>query len=253
MGGSPPSTFSGYKQRPRPSFVLDIAGGEGKGKTHLALTSPKPAICDTERKAYRILDKGIGNPDKYFYPDTWEEIESFINHVVQDDEVDTVILDTIKEVEELAYVATLESLGKESLYSKEAGAVQYKYVNQKLEWIIRSVRRAGKGLVTTARVKDEYVSNNKTGRVVRDGWSKMPYYADFCVISVETLTGIPPSSLKPATYVWKVTKNGMVAKGLHAPFIVASSYGELITSLQMSIDSEGQETYLEELKARISK
>lgn len=243
-----PIPFRGYTKRPVDSFVVDIAGGEGKGKTYLALTSPHPAICDTERKSYRVIDSGVGNPDKVFYPDSWQDIEAFAIHAVEDPDVSTIIFDTLKEIEEMALISTLETLGKDSLHS-EAGAVQYKYVNAKLEGLFRVIRMAGKSAVTTARVKDEYVGNNRTGRGIRDGWSKMPYYADFCLMSVETIPGVPVHSLKPATYIWKVTKNGILPRGTFAEFVTGATLPDLITQMR----TPATDQYLEELKRAITR
>ena len=252
-GTAPPvQTFAGYtKQKPPSTFVLDIAGGEAKGKTHLALTSPNPAICDTERKAFRVLDKGIGNPERHFSPSTWYEAHDFFDFVAKDPTVESVVIDTLAEIEEFAYMATLSELGKESLYSREAGAVQFKYVNEKLEGILRLFRVAGKNVITTARMKDEYLKNDKTGRQIRDGWKKMPYYADFAIEAVETVPGVLTQDLKPGTLVWKVTKNGSVIRGLFRPYVVVADYKDLISQL-LSVENDVP-AYLERLKASITK
>lgn len=251
--GSPPS-FTGYADistLPR-VWVLDVCGPEGAGKTHIALTAPNPAICDTELKAWRLIGKpGIPTELKACYPKEWMDVQAFTEFVSQDPNVDTVIFDTLKEIEEMAYRATLDELGKESLYSRDAGAVQYRYVNQKMEELLKLLRKAGKSVITTARQKDEYVKNDRTGNKLRDGWSKMPYYADFCVEAVNTLPGVPSPLLKPGIVIWKVTKNGAVVRGLYRPYIVAEDYCDMLRQLQLT--EQNVDAYLEELKKAVTR
>jgi hypothetical protein len=260
VGGTSTSTppFSGYSQgKPPDVVVVDIAGREGSGKTHMALTSTKPAICDTERKAFRILDKGIGNASKHFSPSDWNDVVAFTEHVLKDSEVETVVFDTLKELEEMAHRDTLEELSRDrgkkvdSLYSRDAGAVQYKYVNERIENLIKRLRVVGKSVIFTSRMKDEYVDNQKTGRLIRDGWNKMPYYADFCVQAVETIPGVHIDTLKPGVMIWKVMKNGSIVRGLYRPYIVAKDFQDLLQQLRTT--EADVEKYLETLKDQIQK
>lgn len=248
------ATFSFTRNPPPTTCVIDIAGLQGRGKTHLALSAPAPAICDTEDKAWDVLNKGIGDSEKHFTPYSWDDVLNFTKHCETAADIQSVIYDTVSDVEEYAYQHTLADLGKKSLYSPQGGPVMYRYVNEKIRNdIILRLKRVDKNVIFISRMKDEYVDNNRTGIKIRDGWRKMPYAADYTIEALDTLPSTPKSDVIPGTLIWKVTKNGKMRPGTYRPYLVLDP-DDPWTDLMAQLKEECSDpvTYIDDLRAKVT-
>jgi len=189
-------SFPGWTEVPEfevPELAVELMGEPSCGKTHTSGTFPYPAICDTEKKGWMVWGKlGL---KKYFHASYWEEVISFWEHIMEntltskqqleegndidpDITVDTIVFDSSRDIREWAELYTKGVTGKKSLYSNAAGPVQYNMVYAKLDTIIQTTRKSGRNVVFTSRLKDQYVKNETTGALIRDGYKKAPYQFD---------------------------------------------------------------------------
>lgn len=226
-----------------PKLVVEISGTEGSGKTHAACTFPKPAMLDTEGKGWVIMKK-FGHT-KWAKASNFEDVISFVKAVINDPEIETAIFDSSKDIVDMAERYALEQLGKETLFSQTGGQVLYTHVYQKMDWIITSLRRAGKNVVFTSRMKEEYKNNSRTGRMIRDGYKKSPYQVDILIelrSEIEWNGDIQPLM----TDVARVTKNGFVKKSEKKPYIRDACYDTIIAEIFDTVPD--QAAYIEEFK-----
>lgn len=226
-----------------PKMVVEICGAEGSGKTHAACTFPKPALLDTEGKAWVIMKK-FGHA-KWAKANNFEDVISFVKTVVNDPEIETAIFDSSRDVVDMAERYALEQLGKETLFSQTGGQVLYTHVYQKMDWLITTLRRAGKNVVFTSRMKEEYKNNSRTGRMIRDGYKKSPYQVDV-VIELRSEIEWGGEIYPLMTDVARVTKNGYVKKSQKKPYIKDACYDTIVKDIFETVPD--QTAYIEEFK-----
>lgn len=219
-------------------YAVELAGLQGAGKTHTALSFPFPALLDTELKAITPLDHGVGNPDRVAIAHSWDDVVNFLSFAIGDDGVQTLIFDSSRDIYEMATAATLIELKKKSLYIPGEGAILYAHVHRKMNSLVEACRQAKKYCVFTARVKDEYVGGNTTGRMVRDGWNKTPYKVDIMLQAVSATKGIPERMIPPEYQLWRVVKNSQVRKGQTKPFLVNPLFEDIETLAEPCLDRE---------------
>ena len=220
-----------------PRMVVEISGAEGSGKTHAALSFPKPALLDTEGKAWVVMKK-FGNT-KLAKASNFEDVLAFVKAVVNDNDIETAIFDSSRDIVDMAERYSLEQLGKETLYSSSGGQVLYTHVYQKMDWIIKTLRKAGKNVVFTSRMKDEYKNNTRTGHQVRDGYKKVPYQADV-VIELRSSIVWDDETHILFSDVTKITKNGYVRKKNKKPYIHDALYDTLVENIFDTIDDQDE-------------
>lgn len=211
-----------------PIIALEVCSLQGLGKTHLAGTFPKPALFDTEGKGY-IVWKKLGH-EHLVRGETFEDVVAFVNAVVNNPEIETAVFDCSKDVDEMAEIFTCEQLGRDMLYS-QGGAVMYSHKNDKMDWIVQTLRNAGKNIVFTSRMKDEYKKNTRTGKLVRDGYKKAPYQFDIVIELTETLKWNDDIWILDEV-IGSVLKNGFIRRGRHfKPYLPNVSYDTIIAEL----------------------
>jgi len=221
-----------------PILAVEIVGTEGTGKTHCALTFPKAALLDTEGKACNVMRKFKNN--KWFKASMFLDVIDFVNTVIKSDDIETAIFDSSRDVVDMAEQFTLEQLEKTALYS-QAGAVLYTHVNQKMDWIVQTLRAHGKNIVFTSRMKDEYKQNVRTGGMQRDGYKKAPYQFDL-VLELTTSFVWHDKEYILIEPIAKVVKNGYVKRGQSKPFIASAEYQTILNEIFDPIDREAYMT-----------
>ena len=252
--GKPVPNFPGWTQYPTvdvPALAVELVGKEATGKTHVSGSFPYPALCDTENKGWRVWKK-LGQ-SKYFQAESWEDVLSFYYHIMentvtsQDQQghvidpamtVDTVVFDSSRDLRDWAELFTLNILGKKSLFSKQEGAqkVQYALVYQKLDDLIQSLRKSGRNVIFTARMKEEYVGDTRTGRMIRDGYNKAPYQFDVIVYLKKGVLNSKGQQLYKKRIFGEVHKVGTMHMSKWPPYLVDVSYKGIITEL---VNGEG--------------
>lgn len=165
-------------------LLVEIIGEPGVGKTHLALTFPSPIIFDTTPKreaeviAYKVL--GADAKNRYRWVQSYPQLVEGVKEAIIRDDVKTVIIDTGADLQSMAVEYELEKKDRERLLPIEYGRVREMIDDD----IITTVTSAGKHLVMTAQMDDEYIENKKTGRRVPKGYKRMAFQADMRILLV---------------------------------------------------------------------
>jgi AAA domain len=133
----------------RPSRVL-IYGMDGIGKTRFSCYSPEPFVIDANRGS---LDYDV----QRVFPDSWEEVKEWISSVESGSvKCQTLVLDSLTDLEKLCHVSLFESKGTTVTEYERGFGNGDELVT--LEWrrVIAQLERIwsrGVGIIFTAHVK----------------------------------------------------------------------------------------------------
>lgn len=180
--------------RPREGLTMVITALEKCGKTHFALTAPKPmALFNLDRNLSEFLKK-IKDEDKLqieFYhmelpkvskvseSDTlshndlklnWIKFVEAYKHVLSLDEIRTVVIDTATD---LWQYLRLVKFGK----LKQVNKYEYDIVNAIFKNLIKKAEDTDKNLLLLHKMKAEWVNESKTGNYERAGYGEVGYLA----------------------------------------------------------------------------
>jgi hypothetical protein len=168
-------------------LILSIQGPEKVGKTHLALSAPKPLAYfnldfRTEGVIERFADQDIQVIDIEYDLENEGEAEVYMEvlnkfhnaYSYATRHFKTVVEDTATEVWELMRLA---HLGKRTQVMPH----HYVQVNTAFRQHVREAEKAGINLVMIHKLKEEWVNNSNTGRLIRDGFKGMNYLAQTLV------------------------------------------------------------------------
>jgi len=150
-------------------ITIEVSGEMDMGKTHFARTAPNPLFLDTEAKAYIVLKK--------FPPCPWKRVETFadirngVKWAIENPEIETVVIDSGSDVRDLAAQEWCNEMGKERVWPR----VLWAQVYEKVDWIPKALEKAGKNLIVTARMKDEWIGDTSTGRRLADSYKRWPW------------------------------------------------------------------------------
>lgn len=230
------SPFTTDKQDPLKRIIVDLWGEWQSGKTHTALTFPKPlAMISLDRGEEGVIqkfqedgdyydgeigwrsftydppvrkdnesDEGFGARCEKVAAELWPKIRAAIVWACSNKDVKTICVDTHTEMWE---VLRLASFGKLSRVPE----LGYTEVNAEFKSLLRKMEFSGKHVVLTGRAKREYketINKNTgkkqsegTGRVIRDGFSRLDYSI--------------PASFRMESFIEKVRdkKTGKVTRG----------------------------------------
>lgn len=216
-----------------PPMAVEFVGEQGTGKTHCGLSFPEPALCDTEGKGWVVLKK-FGNK-RWFRARTFGDVLDFVNTVLNDDKIKTAVFDSSRDIVDMAERFVLKELGRDTLYSTK-GAVMYSHVYGKMDWIIQTLRMAGKNVIFTSRLKDEYVNDTRTGNQITDGYKKARYQVDL-VIRFTTRIRWNDETHVVIQPVGHVLKDGFIRRGTYTPYIKEATYDDICKNLLEPVDS----------------
>jgi hypothetical protein len=174
----PPRTPFSYDEiSEKDGYSLDITGAEGMGKSHVARTFEGGfAWADTENKADPILKKF-----RDVYHDTkvvklkriktFDDIRQLVEGAVIDPDISTIVIDSGTHLRPLAAEEWCKENGKDAVYPP----TNYAYVNRKIDKVFNLAKDSGKYLVITNRLKDEWIGETTTGRMIRAGYTAFTY------------------------------------------------------------------------------
>jgi len=158
--------------------LVEIIGEPAVGKTHLALTFPKPFLFDTTPKmeartiAYKVL--GADASRRYMPVKNYPQLVEGLKAVLKRDDVKTVIIDTGADLQGMCVEYEVERKQRERLLPVEYGRIREMIDTDITEAVIETDRN----LVMTAQMDDEYLNGQKTGRRVPKGYKRMAFQAD---------------------------------------------------------------------------
>lgn len=159
-----------------PRFVALIAGKEGSGKTHLACTmseSEPVYLIDTEYRA-QIVTRKFKNV-RFALVKNFTELVVAVKHIIKHQLPGTIILDSGSDLQTFAEIEYLERTEKDKVGMPWNWAEVWRLCNAVIDDVKASQRF---NLVVTARVKEEYVNEKATGRIIPRIYSTLPYKAD---------------------------------------------------------------------------
>lgn len=182
-----------------PLFLVVIAES-GLGKTHLGCTFPGPIVLfDTEFRGNDVLRK-FRNTERYWKKvATFEDIRAGIGAAIAKHKTPgTILFDSGSDLQLLAEAEVLDQISA-------AGAKAHKTfhwgpVNKLFKNLFGFLRDKGWNAVFTARLKEEWKGEDRTGKRVPGGFvtDKLIYHADFAV----------ELRVRDGKRVGKVLKNG---------------------------------------------
>lgn len=178
---------SELKQR----LIVAVDGESGSGKNRFAFTFPDPiaflsfdpnyekALKEARKLGKRVYRKGyslpIVKPDGKegekiagVFGDIWDEFAVDYMGAIRDKAIRTVVIDTATELFELV---TYAIYGKNvQVMPKERGHAYASY-----RQIIREAENTDKSLVLLHKMKDQWVNDKSTGKLIRAGYKDTGY------------------------------------------------------------------------------
>lgn len=161
---------------------IEIAGEPDYGKSHTARTFPNPLFLDTEGKSWIVLQK-------FSEPAPWKRVKNFndirqgIRYGIDNSDIDTIVIDSGSDIRDLAQKEWLDEAGKDRVFP----LVLWGEIYAKIDTLVRDVKDSGKNFVTTSRLKDQFLGDQRTGRRIRDSYKKFPWTLS---MGVEIVDGI---------------------------------------------------------------
>jgi hypothetical protein len=240
----------------RPHLIVSIEGEEKVGKTHLALTAPKPlAILGTDFGTDRPMGKFVGESiltKEYPYsvpaglsPDdiakltlpVWTQFRQDHLKLIQSGLYRTIVWDTAGELYELQRLA---------YHGKLASIPELSYGQLKGEYkeLVRACKIAGMSLILIHQMKNEYKRSpgssrgEATGKRIRTGVEAIGYMVDSYVRMDYTPPQLPKHVKDPGSdQVWTTT----ILRCGHAPQYNGTtwdnlSFPELAALLKPEVD-----------------
>lgn len=161
-------------------IVLSLEGMEKQGKTHFALTAPKPLVVfDMDIGLEGVLQKFQGEPDILRYKvgeyDTqqaattaWEGFRQAFLAALEDRGVRTLVLDTATEAWEVIRMARFGKLSQIQPY-------QYGPVNAEFKLLLKRAYESDKNVVLVHKMRPVYLNDKRSGDYERAGFSDTGY------------------------------------------------------------------------------
>jgi len=184
--------MSGSQNKVIPNIIVSINGMPKSGKTHLALTFPKP-LCifsldigiervlpkfqgqEIEVKTYDIPIQDTLHPRPYAQK-FWKEFTSDYQQATESKVYKTIVVDTGTALYELARHAYAEELGIKNLLPQLYGEVY-----TRLSALILKARVLGINVVWTHHLREKYIDDKNTGELEMDGFRRAEGLVDLVI------------------------------------------------------------------------
>jgi hypothetical protein len=167
--------FSTFEDSPK--LVVLVAGREGSGKTHLALTMSENEpvyLLDTEYRGQIVARKFKANV-RFAVVKNFIDLVVAVKHILKHQQPGTIVIDSGSDLQTFAEIAYLERTKMEKVYPIFNWSEVWGMCNALIDDIKFSQKF---NLVVTARVKEEYAGDKPTGQIVPRIYSTLPYKAD---------------------------------------------------------------------------
>lgn len=193
---------------PRTGVVALYYGEPGTGKTFNALSFPGPLlVMDTENRCELVLRQQEREDTVYITQvatlnDIRESFNGFTK-IVKDEgdklgalSPSTIVIDSASNLLMMAQEEYQRTKNIEKIYPQFIWGEVYNLLDD----VINTIRLSGHNLIFTAQMKDEFASEQKTGRRVLDIYKKVPGWCDL-IIGCKSIKDPPSRELT-------VMKNG---------------------------------------------
>ena len=197
----------------RPPLFLVVGAEPGLGKTHLGLTFPGPVVVlDTEFRADEVLRK-FRNIEKYWKKiERWDDVRQAVGRAMQRHAKTpgTFVFDSGSDLNLLAEAEVLEEIAAAD--KKAHKTLHWGPVNKRFKGLFGHLRDRRWHAVFTARLKDEWKGEDRTGTRTLGGFvtDKLIYHADFALILERD---------KDGKRIGRVLKNGAKKVGTYATIL----------------------------------
>lgn len=199
--------------------LIVISGAQGTHKTHLACTMSETMptyLLDSEHRGHIVARKF---PKNLFY----KQVSNYNDVVVATHaifkvakEPSAIIIDSGSDFQQYAETRYKEVAKVEKIWPQYLWAMIWDMCDR----LLYDIRDSGHTLIMTTRVKDEYIGDKPTGKMVPRIYNRVPYAADIML----EMTGDPK---KPII----TTKNGYFADELKQ-FTTELSLPEIIKQIK---------------------
>ena len=199
--------------------LIVISGAQGTHKTHLACTMSETMptyLLDSEHRGHIVARKF---PKNLFY----KQVSNYNDVVVATHaifkvakEPSAIIIDSGSDFQQYAETRYKEVAKVEKIWPQYLWAMIWDMCDR----LLYDIRDSGHTLIMTTRVKDEYIGDKPTGKMVPRIYNRVPYAADIML----EMTG---DSKKPII----TTKNGYFADELKQ-FTTELSLPEIIKQIK---------------------
>jgi hypothetical protein len=181
-------SFGERFEAPAPrNLTIVIAAEQGLGKTHLMCTLAEDPqygpvyIGDTEHRAQIVVEKftGRGVPIKRATITSYPELVAFVKWAKKSLKPPFIIgLDSLSDLDKFAEEQYLLHENKEFV----GKPIQHPRMQRYIYALLDELKFSGATIVATAKMKDEFVGENRTGRVLPRVFKDVPYRADLTVL-----------------------------------------------------------------------
>lgn len=173
-------TFAFDEDPPSANTIL-LVGEDGSGKTHFACTMKELGpvyILDTELRADKVATVMFGIKTivrVYDYIGMYAAVRGIIAKFKPPG---TIVFDSGTDLTKFAGQRFMDEAKLDKIYP----VVLYDEVYRKCDAVYNACRRAGFNVVITGQMKDEYVGENRTGKMIPKIYNRLFYTADITVL-----------------------------------------------------------------------
>lgn len=175
--------------------LIVLAGPEGTGKTHLACTMSEvnPVyVLDTEYRAVSVTKKFQAGkfPVKHKVCASYQALIVAVKAILKAAPPGTIVIDSGSDLQTFAEIYYLMRTKMDKVYPVFNWSEVWTLCNA----LIDDIKFSPFNLVITARVKEEYVADKASGRIIPRLYNTLPYKADL---------GIQFTKLSEPGFIWK--------------------------------------------------
>jgi hypothetical protein len=168
-----------WDEPPPETYIIVVAGQPGDGKTHLLCTMNELGpvyLLDSEYRAH-LVSRKFSNV-KVRRVSCYRDLVVAVKYILKNCEPGSIVLDSGSDLQQFAEVEYLERTGKEQVGMPYNWGEVYWLCNA----LIDEIKKDGRfHLALSARLKEEYMNEKATGKLIPRLYSNLPYKADLAL------------------------------------------------------------------------
>lgn len=161
-------------------LTIVLAGKEGSGKTHMAMTMHTEGpvyVLDTEKRAWIVGAKFGVKAIKQI--SNYKELVIAVKAILKMPK-GTIVIDSGSDLQDFAEIEYLTRTKQEKVYP----IFNWSEIWAMLNALLDDIKDAGFNCIVTAKIKDEYANDKVIGKIPRV-YKNMPYRADLVIVKTE--------------------------------------------------------------------